>query len=520
VQSGFILHGCISAYLVTVAPDERSARRFVTAVWIVVAITTLARLVVAARLPLSGDEAYYWEWSRRLSFGYYDHPPMVAWLIALFTFGAKSTLLIRLPFVVCGLGCAIMLFLFAARAASATGGATAALLISLVPFSILAFTVASPDGPYLFFWSLSLYLALLAEDVGPQFLPPLALSLAATVLSRVFGIVLALGVLCALLVLHRSRATHQPQQFSKGRWRYVALAALIFAVAIAPYLLWDAAHSWSSLRFALFGRHDMTFHGGNFTTLLGLYAAVLTPGVFVAAFPTIGRLVRPKTPAQTLLFATVIPLLALCLLLALREQVEFYWADGAFVSLIAALGSYAPTLLRRTSFLLVVGPAAAIALMLFVIAALPLESYQFAQKYLGVHLRHGGPFEIWAFQPAALDVAREANARGAWVMTDGYGLSSVLDFYAGIPPVVIGYDEQGREARKWLPSSVPSQAIFFDKEPLVTRPDFARQLSRACARVSDDGAHSYYVNGILARTFYLTRCEGLTPAGFSLLLWR
>jgi hypothetical protein len=104
-------------------------------------------------------------------------------------------------------------------------------------------------------------------------------------------------------------------------------------------------------------------------------------------------------------------------------------------------------------------------------------------------------------------------------MTDGYGLSSVLDFYGGVTPVVIGYDQQGREARGWSIGPVPSTAIFFDKEPLVTRPDFARQLARACATVTDDGVRSYYVNGILARTFYVTRCQGLTPDGFALLRW-
>ena len=41
----------------------------------------LLRAVVAFALPLTGDEAYYWEWSRRLAFGYVDHPPAAAWTI-------------------------------------------------------------------------------------------------------------------------------------------------------------------------------------------------------------------------------------------------------------------------------------------------------------------------------------------------------------------------------------------------------------------------------------------------------
>jgi hypothetical protein len=33
--------------------------------------------------PITYDEAYYWVYSNFLSFGYYDHPPMVALLIAI-----------------------------------------------------------------------------------------------------------------------------------------------------------------------------------------------------------------------------------------------------------------------------------------------------------------------------------------------------------------------------------------------------------------------------------------------------
>ena len=41
----------------------------------------LARAVMAALVPLTADEAYYWLWSRHLDAGYLDHPPAIAWLI-------------------------------------------------------------------------------------------------------------------------------------------------------------------------------------------------------------------------------------------------------------------------------------------------------------------------------------------------------------------------------------------------------------------------------------------------------
>ena len=33
--------------------------------------------------PIIDDEAYYWLWSTKLDFGYFDHPPMIALWIYL-----------------------------------------------------------------------------------------------------------------------------------------------------------------------------------------------------------------------------------------------------------------------------------------------------------------------------------------------------------------------------------------------------------------------------------------------------
>ena len=41
----------------------------------------LLRALAGALLPLSADEAYYWLWSKHLAWGYYDHPPVIAFLI-------------------------------------------------------------------------------------------------------------------------------------------------------------------------------------------------------------------------------------------------------------------------------------------------------------------------------------------------------------------------------------------------------------------------------------------------------
>src|SRR5205085_1121935 len=57
----------------------------------------LVRLLLAGLVPLFGDEAYYWEWSRHLAPGYFDHPPGIALLIRGGTTLAAAGLVLATP---------------------------------------------------------------------------------------------------------------------------------------------------------------------------------------------------------------------------------------------------------------------------------------------------------------------------------------------------------------------------------------------------------------------------------------
>lgn len=61
------------------------------------AYLTSLRLILAAWMPLSADEAYYWVWSRAPAAGYLDHPPMVAfWIRAGTALAGQTALGVRL----------------------------------------------------------------------------------------------------------------------------------------------------------------------------------------------------------------------------------------------------------------------------------------------------------------------------------------------------------------------------------------------------------------------------------------
>src|SRR5512134_515911 len=70
---------------------------------LLVALSAAAlRALTVAGTELYSDEAYYWLWSLRPAAGYFDHPPLVAWLVAAGAPLAAGELGVRLLFLVAG----------------------------------------------------------------------------------------------------------------------------------------------------------------------------------------------------------------------------------------------------------------------------------------------------------------------------------------------------------------------------------------------------------------------------------
>jgi hypothetical protein len=480
--------------------------------WAIIACVVLVRGIVAFKLPLTGDEAYYWEWSRHLAWGYVDHPPLVAWTIAAFTAFGQTPGLVRLGFVLCGLIASIAI---AGCATELTGdrraGAIAALALALTPLASLAFGSASPDGPYLMFWSLALYFGARAfKGDGLRDWSLLGVAIAGVLLSRVLGYALPFGI-CAYALLTPS---------VRHVWRRgLPLGLGIAAALYAPFLLWNAQHDWVTLGFALVHRHEEahSFDLHRVGVLLLTQAAAYSPGIFLAV------LVLALRPRNAYLAWTAIPQLLIVTGLAFVEKVEIHWIFGTLVSLSAMLGVAYTQISHRMKIVwttICVVPGAILVPAILAVSFAPIPIYNVVHRETGAQLRNGGPFEIMTYAMVARDAARLAKERDAVVMTDGYGLSSVMDFDAGIAPVVIGYDWQGRESRQWYPDgNRPTRALFVDKEPLSTRPDIAIHLRRACARVVDGGTHPYSFGGTTPRAYYFTWCEGLGSDGLAILRW-
>ena len=72
------------------------------AFWALWSAVLLVKVLVATRLPLFVDEAFYWQEGQHLALAYSDLPGLTAWLTRLGMAFGEATFALRLPFVLIG----------------------------------------------------------------------------------------------------------------------------------------------------------------------------------------------------------------------------------------------------------------------------------------------------------------------------------------------------------------------------------------------------------------------------------
>lgn len=201
----------------------------------------MIKLALAALLPMTSDEAYYWVWSLHPQLSYYDHPSMVAWL---FWLGQGTDFyggMIRWPSVLLGhVTLAIWLRILAPFLSDAQRKAwlLLALLSPLIGGSSLLVT---PDLPVMFFYALALYLLLQWEK------QPTA------VLAMAFGLSMGFGFSSKYMMVLFPLSALPWLFFERGLLKktirhlhWIVLGAIIGAM---PVWLWNLQNDLVSLRF-------------------------------------------------------------------------------------------------------------------------------------------------------------------------------------------------------------------------------------------------------------------------------
>jgi predicted membrane-bound dolichyl-phosphate-mannose-protein mannosyltransferase len=114
--------------------------------------------VTAFLIELTPQEAYYWNYAVHPALSYFDHPPMVAWVIGAgyFLLG-KCELGVRIGGFLLTLLSTGLLYALGKLWFNKKVGLWAALLFQLLPLFFVYGVLITPDVPLTFFWLLTLY---------------------------------------------------------------------------------------------------------------------------------------------------------------------------------------------------------------------------------------------------------------------------------------------------------------------------------------------------------------------------
>jgi 4-amino-4-deoxy-L-arabinose transferase-like glycosyltransferase len=440
------------------------------------AALTALRLVFAAAIPLTEDEAYYRLWAMHPQFGYYDHPPMVAWWLALgMRLAGDTPLGARLVPVLASAVAGI--FIYDIAQLTGLSGRTAARAVAwynaapLVGFGAM---LILPDAATTLFWCLTLWAILKSERTGRGEWWILAgLAAGCAVLSKYSALFLGPGILWWLL------RSADGRRKLRGHWPWVALviAAALFMTNVA----WNAGHQWITFakQFGRVAPHGFKPLGPlSFLIVLVLLSNPLTTPFLARALGAHLRFGRATAGAEQradggvasgvgldLVLISAVPFFAYLCLHSLHADVEAHWPAPLYPSLaiLAAAGADGP-LARGMRRLAKTAPVVG-----FVLSTLALI-HMAAPQTDGLWRRDPShPLRGWTPFVRTVERLRVANG-AAWIGTVSYGTYAQLeDRHASAEPML-----QVTERRRYLFAQPPSLSVLAQPGLIV---DLTRRIS-------------------------------------------
>ena len=291
------------------------------------ALTVLAlvalRLVAAAWTPLTFDEAYYWMWSKHLAGGYYDHPPMVAFVIRAGTMIAGDTELgVRLVSILLALP---MSFAVYRAAAILFGGqrvaATATILLNVTLMAAVGTLIVTPDAPLLVASSFVLFfLAKVLETGRGAWWLAVGAAVGAALLSKYTALFFGPAILIWLVAVPKLR------RWLLSPWPY--LGGLVALAMFAPVILWNADHHWVSFLKQIGRARIEDFRPAFIAELIPTQIAFATPLVFILGAMGLHALAWRKAgafAARVLINAMFWTIVAYFIWHSLHARVEANW---------------------------------------------------------------------------------------------------------------------------------------------------------------------------------------------------
>ncbi len=320
-----------------------------------VVVATLARLAYLAWLcpySLVEDEAFYWEWSRRLELSYYTKGPGIAWTIA-----ATCRLLgdtefgVRAASPIFSGATALVLAMLALRATGSMRAAWFACVgFLIVPLFQVLGLLMTIDGPYAFCWALAALFAWVGvRERRPGALALMGMALGVGFLYKYTILLLIPGVALAWFNARKDLPAPDASTRRAPLWPGLLGAVILFLVGVAPVIIWNVREGWPTIAHLLGhlgvagGDTQVTQSAGHFRydprwtisflgTQIGLIGPLLV--VMIAGVVRARRLARtdPVRVATMFCFNVGVPLLVFYFLISFIAEPEGNWSLAAYLT--------------------------------------------------------------------------------------------------------------------------------------------------------------------------------------------
>ena len=374
----------------------------------------LLRLYIANTFPITGDEAFFYWWGVYPDWGYYDHPPMVGWLIAALRAALGDSLWsIRLPVVLLPLGIGASLW-WALSAVDRVRAAWAVAFFWLAPLNWVN-TLITTDTPLIFWSVLSVAALMRAERAVRPAYGLYALSgmfLGCAFLSKYFAVVLGLTYIVYFAIYRRDRL---------AGFALLVACSLPFAMVNIGY---NASHGWPNIMFNVYNRNEgAMFEWRKPLMYVGMMAYLITPAALWLMFKNRRALMAAtslSTSHRLLACVVVVPLLFF-LLLSGKKVIGLHWVLSFYPFGFALLAFALPVeKLKSAAF----GLAVFAGLHVAVVAGLymtTLETWRTVTPLSKIY-----PQVIRSYKTA--DILKQAGSPGAVLMADAYTAASIYGF--------------------------------------------------------------------------------------------
>lgn len=295
-----------------------------------IAVLAVFRLCYLRWVPLelAADEAYYWDWSRQLDWGYYSKPPMIAWLAAAATgLGGASEWVLRTPAVMCGALALWGVFSLARSLYDEQVGWWAFLIAAATPGNAAMSLFMTIDAPFLCAWAFAVWCVweLFGKARAPKIWLPLAIvTTGIGLLSK--QTMLALIPLTLAWLATRRKASRPFPKMMFATW---AGGSLLFCV---PAFLWNLRNDWLTVHHTRehfqWRLQDWSRHITWFLEFVGSQAGIVSPlsylFVTVLCVMALGQWRRLADRERFLLSLSLIPLSAIAVL-SFAQRVQPNW---------------------------------------------------------------------------------------------------------------------------------------------------------------------------------------------------